>query len=59
MNEEFIVEHVAGYNFSRFIREIENWEVYYKEHCTKKDDRWSTAVLLTTGVRIDKVIYLL
>ena len=55
MSEEYVLEHIADNNFARFLREIENWEVYYKDHCTKKDDRWSTAVLLTTGVRIDKV----
>jgi hypothetical protein len=54
-DEEFSCEPVAKYLFLRFAHEIENWEVYFKEHCTKKEDSWSTAVLHTTGVQIDRV----
>jgi hypothetical protein len=54
-DEEFSCEPVAKHLFLRLTREIESWEVCFKEHCTKRGDSWSTAVLHTTGVQIDKV----
>ena len=55
LDEEFTVDHVTNRNFSRFVREIDNWEVYYMEYCTKSNDDWATTVMHTNGVRIDKV----
>jgi hypothetical protein len=55
VDESFTVPNVTQYNFDRFVREVDNWEVYYKQHCTKKDDSWATTVMLNNGVRIDKV----
>jgi hypothetical protein len=49
------MEPIAKKFFSRFVREIKNWNIYYKKHCTKRDDTWAVAVMHTNGVQIDKV----
>jgi hypothetical protein len=55
MDEQFTVDLVPKHLFLRLAEEIDNWQIYHMAHCTKGMDSWSTPVMHTNGVRIDKV----